>query len=274
MIDAIHKSQLLTTSITATTRTASRISMPKVSNSTCRSSHQDKKEKKRSKHQYRGATKARYKTCFKGIVDYKVILVSHFVGADGNKPPPPTTTVTILMTMKASLPPPQAAEMQGLSKGPNAPAMQLLLGSTHPTVRCAKDLFNPIVARRGHRTRISRSRTPWKCPQNPYPYPDRNWQFFPLSNSTVQVDCSKFCEKLDSFIRIEIRRLRPINSDVQQFFAFTSLTDLFSKVQPRRKDCRSTATRSWEKARRKRRFKFLSRLDTSVLEGYSQGRTL
>ena len=81
-----------------------------------------------------------------------VILVSHSVGADGNKPPPPTTTVTILMTMKASLPPPQDPWRQLKCKASQRAQTPLQCSSfwdRHTlTVRCAKDLFNPIVARR------------------------------------------------------------------------------------------------------------------------------
>ena len=219
MIDAIYISQLLTTSITATTRTSSQIRMPKVSNSTCRSSHQD--GKKRSKHQYRGATKARYKTCFKGIVDYKVILVSHFVGADGNKPPPPTNTVTILMTMKASLPPSQDPWRQlkcKASQRAQTPLQCSPFWDRHTPPLDAQKIYSiqssPAVVTGPELVEVG---PPWKCLQNPYPDPDRNWQILPLSHSTVQVDCSKFCGKLDSFIRIEIRLLRPINSDVHEW---------------------------------------------------------
>ena len=107
MIDALHKCQLLTTSITATTRAASQISMPKVLNSTCRSSHQDGKKRDPSistavPQKLDIKPVSRESSITKSAI---VILVSPSIGADGNKPPPPTTTVTILMTMKASLPP-------------------------------------------------------------------------------------------------------------------------------------------------------------------------
>ena len=42
------------------------------------------------------------------------------------------------------------------------------------------------------------SQDPWKCPKDPFPDPDRFWQNFHFSHSTVRIDFSKIWQKVSS----------------------------------------------------------------------------